>query len=398
MNHRDPKQVGLLLRIRPSGHRCWYFRYSLRNRVRWYRIGQVSVTQARKIAAKLKYEVAEGRDPQAERLAQRSAGTFAELHQRYVSEWASKRNKSWRQAAYLVRTHILPKLGRMDARSITRADVRAALGKIGSPTVANQTWAAASAVFTYGVKMEVVAFNPCRGIDANPTQARNRVLSDGEIVAIWPHLTPPLKTILLTGQRPGEVGHLSHLHIKDGGWWEMPGKSCPIGTRSWPGTKNGRDHRVWLPAPVREIIASTGSNEPPASASTVPNGTVEADTNVSLASASTGSSGPVGPVDGLVFERCRASRVMRAICKRLAMDPVRPHDLRRTWTTIAARLGATPSQLDRILNHADHSVTATTYNQYRYEREDAALMERVASHIVAVATGEEQSGVVVPMR
>ena len=38
-------------------------------------------------------------------------------------------------------------------------------------------------------------------------------------------------------------------HIADG-WWQMPGK--PQG--AWPGTKNGRDHRVWLSEPAQALI------------------------------------------------------------------------------------------------------------------------------------------------
>ena len=38
-------------------------------------------------------------------------------------------------------------------------------------------------------------------------------------------------------------------HIADG-WWRMPGK--PQGT--WPGTKNARDHRVWLSEPALALI------------------------------------------------------------------------------------------------------------------------------------------------
>ena len=34
-----------------------------------------------------------------------------------------------------------------------------------------------------------------------------------------------LKLILLLGQRPGEVAHMRHEHIKDG-WWEMPAVRC----------------------------------------------------------------------------------------------------------------------------------------------------------------------------
>ena len=38
-------------------------------------------------------------------------------------------------------------------------------------------------------------------------------------------------------------------HIVDG-WWQMPGK--PVG--DWPGTKNGRDHRVALSEPALDLV------------------------------------------------------------------------------------------------------------------------------------------------
>ena len=41
-------------------------------------------------------------------------------------------------------------------------------------------------------------------------------------------------------------------HIVDG-WWQMPGK--PQG--AWPGTKNGRDHRVALSEPALDLIEPT---------------------------------------------------------------------------------------------------------------------------------------------
>ena len=62
-----------------------------------------------------------------------------------------------------------------------------------------------------------------------------------------------LKLILLTGQRPGEVAHMRREHIKDG-WWEMPG--APDAASKWRGTKNGESHRVWLSAPVQELLAA----------------------------------------------------------------------------------------------------------------------------------------------
>ena len=46
-------------------------------------------------------QVANGNDPQADRKAQRQLGTFEELANRYVEEYAKKKNKSWKQAAKL---------------------------------------------------------------------------------------------------------------------------------------------------------------------------------------------------------------------------------------------------------------------------------------------------------
>jgi hypothetical protein len=45
---------------------------------------------------------------------------------------------------------------------------------------------------------------------------------------------------------------MRHDQITDG-WWTSPG--APDAEHKWPGTKNGATHRVWLPQPVRDIIA-----------------------------------------------------------------------------------------------------------------------------------------------
>jgi hypothetical protein len=57
--------------------------------------------------------VARGKDPAAEKKAERGSGTFADLHQRYLEEHAKKRNKSWRQAEALVNRHVLPRWGKL---------------------------------------------------------------------------------------------------------------------------------------------------------------------------------------------------------------------------------------------------------------------------------------------
>ena len=51
-------------------------------------------------------------------------------------------------------------------------------GRIEAPVLANQVLAAASAIFSWAVKQEIVAANPCRGIERNATRSRERILSE----------------------------------------------------------------------------------------------------------------------------------------------------------------------------------------------------------------------------
>src|SRR5262245_25354373 len=93
----DSHQRGLALRVEPTGYRAWKVVYRHNNRPRWYHLGAadaISLGDARTLAAKVMLDVIRGTDPAAEKRAERSAGTFAELASRYVEEHAKKRNKS----------------------------------------------------------------------------------------------------------------------------------------------------------------------------------------------------------------------------------------------------------------------------------------------------------------
>jgi integrase len=252
----DTIQRGLALKIRPTGHRAWKCVYTIcRRGARWYHLGDaraITLVDARRLAGKIMCQVAEGGDPHADRLALRGRGSFEQVAARYVEEHAKKKNKSWRQADALIHRYLLTRWGKLDIGSIRRTDVKGAIAAIAAPILANQILAAASAIFSWAVRQEIIAANPCSGVERNDTTSRERVLSDAEIAAFWPHLSALLKMVLFTGQRPGEVTHLQREHVVDDGWWDMPGAPDP--KTSWPGTKNGANHRVWLSEPVRELL------------------------------------------------------------------------------------------------------------------------------------------------
>jgi len=355
----DTEQKGLALAVRPSGQRSFKCVYSFRGRPRWYHIGPadgIDLAVARKEARKVMNAVAEGHDPQAEKKAERRAGTFEDLATRYVEEYAQKHNKSWRQADALVRRWCLPCWAKLPAPAVTRDDVKRLMATIEAPVLANQVVASASAIFTWGIKEKILDENPCRLIDRNETRSRERVLGDSELPLFWAAFDKvgiagtALKLILLTGQRPGEVAHMRREHIVDG-WWEMPGAPNP--KFGWPGTKNGQSHRVWLPGVARQLIVRDGDGL------VLP-----------------GPRGrPIETLDG----------VMRSICRELGVaTKVTPHDLRRTHGTKITGLGFGRDAMNRIQNHKDGGI-GSVYDRHGYAEENKRVMETVAAHIAALA-------------
>jgi hypothetical protein len=159
----DTYQHGLALLIQPSGYRAYKLIYRFHKRPRWYHLGAadaIALADARKLAAELMLEVIRGKDPAAEKRAERGAGTFSQLHERYL-EHAKKRNKSWKQADALIKRNVLPRWGKLPADSITRADVKALMRSMEeAPITANQTLAAVSAIYTWAVKEDIILANP----------------------------------------------------------------------------------------------------------------------------------------------------------------------------------------------------------------------------------------------
>ncbi len=357
----DRKQHGLALQVQPTGHASWKCIYSRQGRPRWFHIGRadaIGLADARKLAAKVMVQVAEGKDPQADRKAERSSGSFGELADRYRDQ-AMKKNKSWKQADALVRRHLLPRWSKLPPASITRSDVKAMMARIAAPIVANQVLASASAIFSWGIREELVKINPCVGVERNQTTERERILSDAELPKFWTAFADAglvegaaLRMILLTGQRPGEVAHMRTEHIEDG-WWTLPGK--PVPALGWPGTKNAQTHRVWIPKAAQQIIANMENT-------------------------------------GLIFARPRGGAIgslanaMRSICKELGVERATPHDLRRTHGSTITALGFGRDAMNRIQNHAEGGI-ASVYDRHQYADENKRIMEAVANKLLGIADG-----------
>jgi integrase len=241
---------------------------------------------------------------------------------------------------------------------------------IKAPVVANQTLAAASAIFSWAIKENVssVTLNPCLLVQRNATKDRERILSDGEIPLFWTAFQQAgmagkaLQLILLLGQRPGEVVRMRAEHVIDG-WWEMPGE--PVKELRWLGTKNKQSHRVWIPQQAQTLLETNNQQfvdfERP---------------NKGLLLAGRGGS-PINTLD----------KVMRLVCKQLGVtEKVTPHDLRRTHGSTITRLGFGRDAMNRIQNHKEGGISSV-YDRHQYADENKRIMEAVAAHLVNLAEG-----------
>jgi len=355
----DVIQLGFGLKVRRTGRKSYKYVYSYRGEPRWYHIADarsVKLKDARKFAAELALRVMRGEDPvTADKRAKREGETFEQVYRRYLTEHAMRNLKSWRQNKYHIERHVLPAWGKRLAKDITRRDVWSLFDKIESRSTANAVLAHCSAAFKWMVKREIIAANPCTGIESHETKPRSRVLSDTEVASFWAALdrmdtvqSRLLKTLLLIGQRSGEVRHMRWEHIRDG-VWHLPGAPDPkVG---WRGTKNGRDHWVWLPKAAWEVIGD----------------------HRGIAGFVFNDGGkPVGRLD----------KVMR----RTGIEVI-PHDLRRTHGTSVCRLlghGRGRACMSRIQNHREGGV-ADHYDWWDYYDETKQVMEAVADHIMALA-------------
>ena len=365
----DTTQRGLGIQVQPTGTMVWKTVYHHHGRVRWYTLGKhgaIGLKEARDAARQIMSRVALGEDPQAQKISERGAGTFAELAATYIEEHAKRHNKSWRQYDAMIRRHLVPRWGSMRAGEIERADVRRMRNAMAdTPVAANQVQLVASAIFSWAIEegRGGVTLNPCSHIRLNETRTRRRVLTDAEIKTFWHAAVgergAALRMILLTAQRPGEIEHMRTEHVEDG-WWSLPGEPDP--EMGWPGTKTGRkddkiEHRVWLSDTARSLIVGVGR----------------------------------------AFPRGQLDAEMRRICRETGMDRATPHDLRRTAAThLAEDIGVDPHIVEAILNHASGTKVARTYNRATYDERKRVAMERWSEHVLRLV-GERSDDTVVQL-
>ena len=185
----DPEVKGFGLRVTKAGFRAFILNYRARGVERRYTIGSFpdwTVSAAREEAKRIKRFVDQGRDPMGERHEERAAPTVNDLIDRYLAEHAPrKRERSRQEDESLIRQWIRPELGNKRVADLRHADVERLHRKItakGVPIRANRAAALLSKMFSLAAtRWEMRSDNPCRGLERNTEEKRNRYLAGDEL-------------------------------------------------------------------------------------------------------------------------------------------------------------------------------------------------------------------------
>ena len=147
LEYRIDGARGLVLHVLPSGTATWYFHYDAelgkrreRRKLKIGRLDEVALAHALGEAERLRPLIRQGADPVSQKAANREAMTFAELAAERLDKGDPLRPGTERDYRHVLGKDVLPVIGNIPAKAVTREDVIRVLdvissrGAIGAPT------------------------------------------------------------------------------------------------------------------------------------------------------------------------------------------------------------------------------------------------------------------------
>jgi integrase len=372
--------------------------------------GKLTPDQARKEAKQLAALVTQGTDPRQREIDAHAAQDEAKRHteerarldadlafENVAAKWLEHyeighRLRSYGQAKLVIDKHLTPALRGKPLPAITRADLQAIIDGIPARQMASRrtVYAYARIFWGWAEQRGDVSENPLK-LMAKPMapKARDRVLADDELAAIWQAtetVRAPLgafyRVLLLTGQRREEVAGMKWAELdRASATWIIPASRA----------KNDVAHIVPLaPAVVDEIDRLALARQ-------IKSGDKEPDGK------RWPKAGPVMSIRGGVSLSCfsQAKRLIDAELAKVRKDAApfsawRVHDLRRTMATGFQRLGVRFEVTEATLNHVSGAKggVAGIYQRHDWREEKRTALEAWARHVAAIVAPAEQTNVV----
>lgn len=345
------------------------------------------IADARERARHSLLKAKDGVNPVAERKAKQAAAAkaaaaqalaFGVIVERYIAEYClpNLRPRSVTEVHRLLR-RAASFFGDKPAGEIGKQDILDLLAQppLKQPGVARQGGLRTKTnilkvvrrVFAWAVDLGLIPADPSAGIKKplKGVSERERVLSDGEIVAFWHECDriafpfgPLFQMLLLTGQRWTEVAAMP--------WAELDQENC-VWHLPAARAKNKQAHDVHLSDAVMQIIeglpkSASRSGEP------VWLFTVDGD----------------HPVKGYWWAKMK-------LVKAIGASDWEMHDLRRTAVTLMARCKVEPHVADRVINHVQGTIkgVARVYNRFTYWEERVAALDKLGAFVTRLVKPED---------
>lgn len=372
--YSDAKATGLQIRITSGGVKTFSVFRRIKGgqpeRVTLGRFSDMTIEQARGMAADINAAVERGANPAEAKRAHKAELTFADLFAEYIERHAKPGKRTWAEDKQRYVQYFEKPLGKVKLSKITRARISAIHGSItmaGHPAVANRVLALASSVLGRAIEWGHLESNPARGIRRNKESGRDRFLQSDELPRFFAALAAEENTgirdyfllSLLTGARRANVLSMRWQDVNaERGEWR-------IGM-----TKNGTPQTVPLMPEALEILRIRKEAAGPAATFVFP--------------------GP-GKLGHLIEPRKGWLRILA----RAGLSNLRIHDLRRTLGSWQAKTGASMAIIGKSLNHKSQQTTAI---YARLDLDPVRQSMETATSAMLKAAGVKKSAEVVAIR
>jgi integrase len=406
----DSEVKGFGVRVRSGGTKTYVVHYRAGTGrgapIRKYTIGKHgspwTPDTARDEAKRILGRVAKGEDPAGEKQAGKQAETMADLCQRFLDEHASEHKKASSLAADQrnIRNHILPLMGKLKVKEVSRADVdrlkrAVAQGKTakeerseegalklrvqGGKGAANRCLALLSKMFNlaeiWGIRPD--GSNPIRHIEKYPERRVERMLSGNDLAHLGaalsayegsPYAVAAFRLLIFTGARLDEIQSLR--------WDDVDFERAELRLASHKSDKTAGIKVIHLSAPaltvLSELIKINGN--PYVIAGQKPGShmvnlkraweTVRAKATVSIwrehedqtiAKLVAGLSEQLKHEPS--YEECLTAAEAAGIELPAGLVDLRRHDLRHTFASVAASSGMGLPLIGKMLGHTQAQTT-----------------------------------------
>jgi integrase len=218
----DTACKGLMIEIRPTGHKAFYFRYTVRGKQKQLKIADandISIAQAREMSSKYRARIAMGDDPLEDKKTIKNIPTIADFIKDSYLPFVKTYKRSWDTDESLIRNHILPNFGKLYLDQFTKQHMIGFISKhleTHKPGSVNRVIILLRYIFNCAIRWEIpgITKNPTAGIALlEENNKKERFLTATEANALIGALKDSdnqmlqyiIPMLILTGARKNEV-------------------------------------------------------------------------------------------------------------------------------------------------------------------------------------------------